>query len=721
MNFLRLSIFLISFNCSANLFAGEGMWLPYLLGQLNETEMKAMGMKMSAEDIYSVNEGSLKDAIVHFGGFCTAEVISTKGLILTNHHCGYGQIQSHSTLENNYLDDGFWASNHSEELPNKGLFATFILRMEDVTSMVLEGTESLDNQDSIAAKINNNIITIQANYPKYTFESTFIRPFYNGNQFILFLTESYRDVRLVGTPPSSIGKFGSDTDNWVWPRHTGDFALFRIYADKDNLPAEYAVENVPYRPRHSLPISLSGVAPGDFTLVFGFPGRTEQYLPSIAVEQLLENVNPARIKVREQALAILDKHMRSDEATRLKYASKFARIANYWKKWIGESQGLKSSNALQKKYNLEVEFTQRLDTNAIWKPKYGNLLNSFDKYYTIIEKPARSQVYYDEIFLRNIDALIYANRINNSIKAIEKSNESEGEIQIVKIQDYLSTQLKNYSEEVDKEIMTALIKLYIEEIPVEHLAPELRMLKSNPKVIDAFVRDLFRNSTIINKEKFNETLNLDYYAKVNKLREDPLVRFVAEVGDHHENSVQKIINETNVRISVTQKAYTQALLELFPEKKFYPDANGTLRVTYGNVDGYRPKEAVFYEHQTYLDGAIAKYIPGDYEFDMPAKLLELYESKNFGKYAVDGRVPLNFIASNHTTGGNSGSPALDAHGNLIGLNFDRVWEGTMSDINYDESICRNIMVDTRYILFIIDKFADAQNIMDELNIVQPKK
>ena len=535
------------------------------------------------------------------------------------------------------------------------------------------------------------------------------------------MTESYRDVRLVGTPPSSIGKFGSDTDNWVWPRHTGDFALFRIYADKHNLPAEYSLENIPYRPRHSLPISLSGVAPGDFTLVFGFPGRTEQYLPSIAIEQLLENINPARIKVREQALAILDKHMRSDDATRLKYASKFARIANYWKKWIGESQGLKSSNALQKKYNIEVEFTKRLDNNETWKPKYGNLLNNFDKYYSIIENPSRSQVYYDEIFLRNIDALIYANRINNSIKAIEKSNESEGEIQIVKIQEYLTSQLKNYDEDVDKEIMTALIKLYIEEIPVEHLAPELRMLKSNPKIIDAFVRDLFRNSVIIDKDKFNETLKLDYYAKVNKLREDPIVRFVAEIGNHHESAVQKIINETNVRISATQKAYTQALLEVFPEKKFYPDANGTLRVTYGNVNGYTPKEAVYYEHQTYLDGAVAKYIPGDYEFNMPAKLLELYENKDFGNYAVDGKVPLNFIASNHTTGGNSGSPALDAHGNLIGLNFDRVWEGTMSDINYDESICRNIMVDARYILFIIDKFADAQNIMKELNIVHPKK
>lgn len=697
------------------------MWLPYLLGQLNESEMQSMGMKITAEDIYSVNEGSLKDAIVHFGGFCTAEVISNTGLLLTNHHCGYGQIQSHSTLENNYLDNGFWARDHNEELPNPGLFATFILRMEDVTSMVLEGTQGMTEQDSISARIDNNITAIQANYPKYSFENTFIRSFYNGNQYILFLTESYRDVRMVGVPPSSIGKFGSDTDNWVWPRHTGDFALFRIYADKDNLPAEYAEDNVPFKPRHSFPISLSGVEPGDFTLVFGFPGRTEQYLPSIAIEQLLKNINPARIEVREKALAILDKHMRVNEATRLKYASKFARIANYWKKWIGESQGLKSTGALEKKIEFEQEFTNRISADKAFSTEYGNLLHNFDKYYSIIESPAKSQAYYEEIFLRNTDVLIYASRINRTLKTISGLSEAESQKHIRNIKDYLTSQLKNYDETVDREIMTDLVKLYVDKIPAEHLAPELRMLASDPKVIEAFVRDLFRTSNIVNIDKFNEVMALEYYTMINKLKEDPAVRFAAEISDHHERSVAKILSETNRRIEAAQKAYTSAILEIFPERRFYPDANGTMRVTYGQVSGYKPREAVYYEHQTFLDGAVAKYIPGDYEFDMPEKLLELYETKDFGPYAVDGKVPVNFIASNHTTGGNSGSPAIDAYGNLIGLNFDRVWEGTMSDINYDESICRNIMVDARYILFIIDKFANADNILKELNIVYPKK
>lgn len=720
MKFYYFLLLVILFFTPKRSVAGDGMWLPFLLGQLNETEMKEMGMKLDADDIYSVNEGSLKDAIVHFGGFCSSEIISPNGLLLTNHHCGYGQIQAHSTLEDNYLQDGFWAASFEEELPNKGLFATLILRIEDVTHLVLDSMVLNSAPDSSEVFIARNLETIKNNYELRPHEKMFVRPFYYGNQYILFVTETYNDVRLVGTPPSSIGKFGADTDNWVWPRHTGDFALFRIYADENNMPADYAETNRPFVPRHHLPISIGGVEDGDFTMVFGFPGTTEQYLPAVAVQNRLENINPARIEAREKTLEVLDKHMRKDEAARLKYASKHARIANHWKKWIGESLGLRKSNGVQKKLDFEAEFNNRISVNDSLFLKYNQILPQFESQYNSAKQLMRTDTYYGEIFQRNIESFIIASSIRRYQTLLSEDKVEQAESYKERLIASLESRFKDYDKDIDFEVATQLIQLYVERIPQEHLSFSLRMLKTNPQASASLVRSLYRQSFVTDLDKIKEVLNKDKYSLINDMENDPLITLSKEVGDFHMENISTPLNDIQKKIDSNQAAYMKSLLELFPDRRFFPDANGTMRVAYGFVEGYNPKDAVYYNSVTYLEGMMDKYIPGDYEFDLPQRLIELYEAKDFGPYAHNGKLPINFIASNHTTGGNSGSPAIDAHGNLIGVNFDRVWEGTMSDINYDRSICRNIMVDTRYILFIIDKFAQAQRLIDEITIVNPK-
>ncbi|MEM8906217.1 MAG: S46 family peptidase [Bacteroidota bacterium] len=706
-------------------FAGEGMWLPQLLKALNEGEMHSLGMKMSAEDIYSVNKGSLKDAIVHFGGFCTSELISSNGLLLTNHHCGYSQIQSHTTLENNYLKDGFWAQTHAEELPNPGLFATFIVRIEDVSEAVLAGVEDgMDKRDR-QSKIDQNIEQIKANTQKAAHEDLLIRPFYQGNQYFMFVTMTYNDVRLVGTPPESIGKFGADTDNWVWPRHTGDFSLFRIYAGKDNLPADYSTDNVPFQPKHFLPISLDGVAEGDFTLVFGFPGRTDQYLPTPAVEQLIEDLNPAKIAIRDQTLKILDAAMRADEQTRIQYASKFARIANAWKKWIGESQGLQSTNALLKKETLEAAFQKKLIDNKALNQKYGTILENFERLYDERRPYAITRDYYNEVTSRNVEGLLVMNLLDRLVNAYEQGGEPAYQQFKARLQPYLENLFKNYRLDLDQQVFAALMEMYANgEGVIDAARKPLRiwMFTRGIKSYEKMAIQLYGKSTLLDKALLMKTLNQDNPATaVQTIQNDELYRFAKDLKKAYNDNVANQYNHTQDQITELQRTYMKALMELFPEKRFFPDANSTMRVTYGQVNGYQPRDAVSYLPVTYLSGVMEKYKPGDYEFDVPNKLRALYDQKDYGVYADDGKMPICFLGSNHTTGGNSGSPAIDAHGNLIGLNFDRVWEGTMSDINYDKSICRNIMVDIRYVLFIVDKFAGAQHLIDEMKLVHPKK
>ncbi len=692
-----------------------GMWIPSLLKGMNESEMKNLGMKISAEDIYSVNKSSLKDAVPHFDGGCTAEMISDKGLLLTNHHCGYDNIQSHSTVENDYLTNGFWAYKMDEELPNKDLFVTFIIRIDDVTTKVLEGTETMTSEAEKQKRIQANISSLTKTSPKESWQENSIKTFYDGNQYLLFVTEKYTDVRLVGAPPSSIGKFGSDTDNWVWPRHTGDFALFRVYADKNNRPAEYSKDNVPYKPKHFFPISAKGISENDFTMVMGYPGRTQEYLPAVAVEQIVNTLNPVKIEVRDAALKVQDGFMRKDNTIKIQYASKYASVANYWKKWIGETKGLKKSNAIGVKQKFEKEFQEKV-IKAGKQAEYGNLLSDFEKNYTEIKDYALARDLFSEVAMRNTELLQNGYRLYQLEQLLTTKGEQAFTDRKNNLHNGIDAFYKDFNPTVDKNVFEQLIAIYAKRLPSQFLPNELKNLDANK-----LANDIYTNSKLLNLQDFRSLLEGDSKSVLEKINNDKGYQILKAMADSYTKSVAPKYDEINLRNIATQRTYMKAILELSPKSdRIFPDANSTLRVTYGKVKGYKPSDAVIYEPVTYLDGVMEKYVPGDYEFDVPKKLIDLYNTKDYGKYGSKGKMPVCFIATNHTTGGNSGSPALDANGNLIGLNFDRVWEGTMSDIYYSPEICRNIMVDARYILFIIDKFAGAQNIIDELKIIYPK-
>jgi hypothetical protein len=712
MKFLK--ILLVLFVLPA--FAQQGgMWIPSLLKGSNETEMKALGMKISADDIYSVNNSSLKDAVPHFDGGCTAEMISPKGLLLTNHHCGYDNIQSHSTVAHDYLTDGFWAYKMSDELPNKDLTVTFIIKIEDVTTKIFEGVTGLGTEIEKQKKIQQNIAAVSKNFPKEAWQEAMIRAFYDGNQYLLFVTETFKDVRLVGAPPSSIGKFGSDTDNWVWPRHTGDFSLFRIYADKNNRPADYSIDNVPYQPKHFFPISAKGIQENDFTMVMGYPGRTQEYLPSFAVEQIVNDLNPAKIEIRDAALKVQDGFMRKDNGIKIQYASKYAGVANYWKKWIGETKGLKKSNAVALKKEFEKSFNERV-IKAGKQAEYGTLLADFEKNYNDIRPYAIAKDYFTEVVLRNTEILSFGYRLYQ----LEQVYNTRGEQAFTDRKNNLiagfESLYKDYSIPVDEKVFEQLMHLYTTKSPKQFLPESL----NNVNAV-ALTASVFGASKLTNYDGLKNILNGDAKSVVEKLNQDPAYQLVKLMADSYQKNVAPKFDEINLKNITLQRTYMKGIMEFFPNDRIFPDANSTLRVTYGQVKGYKPSDAVVYEPISYLDGVIEKYIPGDYEFDVPKKLIDLYNTKDYGNYAdKNGKMPLAFIATNHTTGGNSGSPALDAYGNLIGLNFDRVWEGTMSDIYYSPEICRNIMVDARYILFIIDKFAHANNLIEELTIVYPK-
>ncbi|SEP77055.1 S46 family peptidase [Flavobacterium urocaniciphilum] len=713
MKFLKLFLllFVVQFHAQQG-----GMWVPSLLKGMNENEMKALGSKLTAEQIYSINKSSLKDAVPQFDGGCTAEMISSKGLLLTNHHCGYDNIQSHSTVEHDYLADGFWAYKMEDELPNPGVVVTFIVSIDDVTTTILAGTESLSEADK-QKKIQQNIAEISKTYKKEAWQDILVRTFFDGNQYLLFVTENFKDVRLVGAPPSSIGKFGSDTDNWVWPRHTGDFSLFRVYADKNNRPAEYSKDNVPYTPKHFFPVSAKGVKENDFTMVLGYPGRTTEYLPSYAVEQIAYDLNPARIEVRDAALKVQDGFMRKDQAIKIQYASKYASIANAWKKWIGERKGLIKSNAVGVKQKFEKDLSDKI-VKAGKQAEYGNLLSDFAKNYAEIKDYAIARDYYSEVVLRHTEILNFGYRLFQLEQVYTARGEQAFNDRKKNLIEGFEPLYKDFNAQVDEKVFEKLIDIYSKKSPQQFLPESLKGI--NATQVSA---DIFKSSKLTSYNGLKELLTGDAKTVIEKLNQDKGFAFVKMIAEAYNKNVAPKYDEINLRNIATQRTYMKAILELSPKSaRIFPDANSTLRVTYGKVKGYKPSDAVVYTPFTYLDGVMEKYVPGDYEFDVPKKLIDLYNAKDYGKYADNGKMPVAFIATNHTTGGNSGSPALDAEGNLIGLNFDRVWEGTMSDVYYSPDICRNIMVDSRYILFIIDKFAGAKNLIDEMKIIynQPK-
>jgi len=699
--------------------ADEGMWIPSLLKSLNESDLKTKGLKISVEDIYSVNRSSIKDAIVLFGGGCTAEVISDQGLILTNHHCGYSQIQSHSSLEKDYLKNGFWAMSKAEELPNPELTATFIVRIEDVTSQMMKDVNS-GSAASMRAQMQQNMGEIKADAIKGTHYEASVKPFNYGNSYFLIVSETFKDVRMVGAPPSSIGKFGGDTDNWIWPRHTGDFSIFRIYADKENKPAAYSAENVPYKPKHSLPVSALGVNEMDFTMVYGFPGRTQQYLTSYAVEMILNKLNPAKIKMRETSLSIIDADMRSSDLIRIQYAAKQSRISNAYKKWIGESAGLKAYHALDKKRQLESEFQKLVEGNSIYNEKYGNVLGSLKNLYASLEKYAIGYDYYNEFVNFGPEFIGYAQdfwSLAEEPQTLKKPDEIE------KLRGSVDYYFKNYNQPTDKKLFKAMFPLYINGTPKELLPDYIAVLDKKYKGDwGKYTDELFAQSVFVDHKKMKELMKNVNSSTVSKIKKDPAYLLMKGIQEDFE---KKILPEFRVlaisSVETWMARYVQGLMEVMPDKKYWYDANSTLRLAYGNAEGSSPHDGMKYTYYTTLSGMLQKYIPGDEEFDLPQKLLELEKKKDYGPYGVNGELRVCFTASNQTTGGNSGSPVLDANGYLIGVNFDRSWESTMSDIMFDPSRCRNIILDIRYVLFIIDKYAEADHLLEEMNIITPEK
>ncbi|MCZ4409742.1 S46 family peptidase [Cryomorphaceae bacterium 1068] len=696
--------------------AHEGMWVPSTLAKLVIDDMHDAGLKLSAEEIYSINQSSLKDAIVLFGGGCTAEVISEEGLILTNHHCGYGQIQYHSSLENDYLKNGFWAMDRSEELTNPGLTATFVVRIEDVTETMMEAAGALEGMERNAALAAEakRLEQIATNGTQYGAE---VKPFFYGNAYYMTVTETFNDVRLVGAPPSAIGKFGGDTDNWEWPRHTGDFSLFRIYASPYNKPADYSEENIPYKPKASLEIDMSGVEPGEFTMVFGFPGTTYQYLTSDAVDYVTNVQNPVRLAMREASLGVIDAAMEASDANRIKYAAKQSRISNGYKKWIGQNMGLERFRALDKKKEQEAEFLKRLSESN--DKEYSDLLDRVSALYAKNQKYQLARDYLIEYFYYGPELIRFSTNFNNLIEnydSLETAGLIEGELE--KLSKSMDSFYKNYDASVDQGIFRAQSSIFITGCPEELMSPTLaQMADKSGDDWPELANEIYELSIFDNREELAELLEKSGKKISKTLAQDPFYLMAQELLDNYNEQVRSAYGLFKLQEDELMKDYVRLTMELFPEKDYWPDANSTLRLTYGKMEGSEPADGMAYKPYTTLEGIYYKYIPGDKEFDVPEKLLELYNNQDYGQYATDGELRVCILGSNHTTGGNSGSPALNAKGQLVGLNFDRTWESTMSDIMFNPEICRNIMVDAKYVLFIIDKFAGAGHLVEEMKLV----
>ena len=695
--------------------ADEGMWIPLLIEKYNISLMQENGFKLTAEDIYSINKASMKDAVVLFGGGCTGEFISDKGLLITNHHCGYGSIQRHSTMEHDYLTDGFWAASHEEELPNPGLTVTILKYMEDVTDRVLEGvTDDMDDSKREAV-INANIVKITDKAVEGTNYLAAVRPFFLGNQYFLIVNEVFQDVRLVGAPPSAIGKFGGDTDNWVWPRHTGDFSLFRVYADKDNKPAPWAADNVPYRPAYHFPVSLAGVKEGDFTMVFGYPGRTQQYAPSHHIRMLKDVIYPKHVEIRGKKISIMEQEMAKDPLVRLKYSGKSFGMANGWKKWIGEIQSLDKMNGVERKEAFEKEFAAWVAEEPARVSKYGEIFDQYSEIYDSYQDLYLVNIYTSEVFFSSgAEAVGLASRFGRAVElASEKSSGLDKEIERVK--SYATGFFRNYDPSVDKKLFVAVMDLYGKNIAPEWQAPAYKALYASCRGdFGAIVDKLYEKSLFTDENRVNALLGK---FDARKVRKDPFYILAVSASELLNDRVRQELTSLGARLEKLNRLYMAAQMEKGSERVFYPDANSTLRLAYGKVMGYESRDAVYHRHQTTLTGVMEKDNPEIYDYDVPDRLRELYEKKDFGRYAVDGDVPVCFIANNHTTGGNSGSPVLNAEGHLIGVNFDRAWEGVASDIMYNPKQSRNISLDIRYVLFLIDKFAGAGYLIDEMTLV----
>ncbi len=713
-------LFLALFLWAGMLRADEGMWIPILLEKYNIAEMQEMGFKLTAEDIYSINQASMKDAVVIFGGGCTGELISDEGLLITNHHCGYRAIQSHSSIEHDYLTNGFWAMSREEELINPDLTATFLRRMEDVTNEVLNGVEENMEEADREKIIADNISEIKKNAIKGTHYTAQVTPFFQGNQYFLFVNEVFSDVRLVGAPPSAIGKFGGDTDNWMWPRHTGDFSLFRIYANKENEPAQYADDNVPYKPLHHFPISLKGVNEGDFTMVFGYPGSTYEYVPSNHIKMITEDVNPKLIDLRTQKLEIMNKFQGADPAVRIQYAAKNAGVSNSWKRWIGEIKGLEKLDAINKKEVQEKAFQTWADGQG--KESYKTVLSQYDEVYPEFTTYYLTYSYLLEMIRRNgMEAATQSRMLEGLLKAYQMDTIDEEKTAKLKayIIDDLKGFYKDYYKPLDKEMTAMLLSMYRQNIDAKFQPDVYDLIDKKYKGdINKYVETVFEKSVFVDQETVESFIQSFSKKSIKKLEKDPAYVLYKSFEKVMKDEVIDTYKDLRRQRSLLDRTYMAGLMAFESDKVFYPDANFTLRVTYGKVKGYEARDAVDFKHYSTLKGIIEKDNPDIYDYRVPQKLKDLYAQKDFGRYEKNGTVPVCFLATNHTTGGNSGSPVLNANGELIGINFDRAWEGVMSDLMYNPEQCRNISLDVHYVLFLIDKFAGAGYLLDEMTIVE---
>lgn len=716
MRKFQILLITVSLFCSLSLRADEGMWLLPLLEKLNMEHMQELGLELGADDIYHINRSSLKDAIVIFGGGCTGEMISDKGLVLTNHHCGYGVIQTHSTVENDYLTDGFWAADMSEEIPSPGLSVTFLNRIEDVSDRVLEGVDHSMKEEERDVIIGLASRQIENEATANTHYFARVQPFFGGNQYYMMVYERFTDVRLVGTPPSSIGKYGGDTDNWMWPRQTGDFALFRVYTDADGLPADYSEDNIPMNPKHHLPVSTAGIEPGDFAMVLGYPGGTTRYMTSFEINEVLEITHPNRIKIRGLRQDILLEDMLASDKVRIQYANKYSGSTNYWKFSIGQSEILKRLGIYESKKEIEESFENWVADSRQRRRTYGNALELIDNAVENRRDYNHAIQYLNETILRSCEIVTMANRSSGLLTRLTGDNKDTQAIDeaVESLRNSAESFYKDYNPPTDRKVVASMLELLYSDVESEFRPDALNEIhKKYGGDFNRFADDLFSKSIFASEERLEEFLN---NPSGEILEADPALKLgtstLTKLGE-----LRTLMQDHYNDLSRGQRLYIAGLMEKNPEKTFYPDANFSMRLSYGTVGGYQPRDAVWYDHITTLGGVMEKEDPSNWEFVVPERLKELYKNRDYGIYGDNGIMYVNFLTNNDITGGNSGSPLINAKGELIGLAFDGNWEAMSADIAFEPELQRCIAVDARYILFIIDKYAGATHLIEEMTIV----